>query len=486
MKIGIIGAGVAGLAAAVRMAARGHEVDVFEANNYPGGKLSEFDLQGYRFDAGPSLFTMPQYVDELHVISTPTSVAPLDYERLETVCHYFWEDGTRLHAHADREAFGKEIEAQLGTSPEGVFRLLDDSRRKYELTGRTFLEKSLHRLGTWLTPEVARAMLNLPRLDIFKSMNKVNERYLNHPKLVQYFNRFATYNGSNPYKATGLLNIIPHFEHHFGAYFPKGGMYGITQHIYQLALDKGVRFHFNTPVQQIEVQNKMVTGFRTTEGVHNFDRVISNMDVFFTYRKLLPNQPAPERVLRQEKSSSALIFYWGIQREFPELNLHNILFSEQYQEEFEHIQSGKIHEDPTVYIHISSKLAPDDAPKGAENWFTMINVPFKADQNWDALIAEARKNILSKISRILGTDIEPLICCEEILDPRSIESKTQSHLGSLYGTSSNQQMAAFLRHRNKSQKLKNLYFCGGSVHPGGGIPLCLLSARIVDELMHQS
>ena len=143
----------------------------------------------------------------------------------------------------------------------------------------------------------------------------------------------------------------------------------------------------------------------------------------------------------------------------------------------------RIYEDPTVYINITSKYNSEDAPASCQNWFTMINVPFDGGQDWDTLIAEARKNILTKVSRILGKDIESLIACEDILDPRSIDSKTSSHLGALYGTSSNNRMAAFQRHPNFSRKIKNLYFCGGSVHPGGGIPLSLLSAKIIDDLI---
>jgi phytoene dehydrogenase-like protein len=215
-----------------------------------------------------------------------------------------------------------------------------------------------------------------------------------------------------------------------------------------------------------------------------FDRGICNMDVFFAYRQLLPGQPAPELTLRQEKSTSALIFYWGIKRTFPELDLHNIFFSEDYETEFAHLARGEVCEDPTVYINITQKYAPEDAPEGCENWFTMINVPYDSGQDWDALIAKARERIVQKVSRILGVAIEPLIECESILDPRTIESRTGSHLGALYGTSSNNRMAAFVRHPNFSGKIQNLYFAGGSVHPGGGIPLALLSARIVDELMH--
>ena len=466
------------------MAAHGYEVDVFEANPYPGGKLSEFRLGGYRFDAGPSLFTMPMYVDELYRLADPAKTPPLSYRRLDVVCHYFWEDGVRLHAHAAPEEFARGAADVLGVDPQAILRALADSRRKYELTGRTFLERSLHRPATWLSREVGSALLQLPSLDIFRSMHQVNQRQLQHPKLVQLFDRFATYNGSNPYRAPGILNIIPHFEHHFGAYFPQGGMHAITDHLYRLALEGGVRFHFEQPVSEIRVEKGRASALVVGERTLRYDRIVSNMDVFFTYRRLLPGQKAPERILVQEKSTSALIFYWGIRKEFPELGLHNIFFSEDYREEFDLLGRGRISDDPTVYINITQKYESGDAPAGCENWFTMINVPYNSGQDWDALIARSRKNVLDKLSRILGRAIEPLIEEEALLDPRTIESRTNSHLGALYGTSSNDRMAAFLRHANFSSRIEDLYFCGGSVHPGGGIPLCLLSARIVDQLMH--
>ena len=466
------------------MAAHGYEVDVFEANPYPGGKLSEFRLGGYRFDAGPSLFTMPMYVDELYRLAEPVKTPPLSYRRLDVVCHYFWEDGVRLHAHAAPEEFAREAADVLGVDPQAILRALADSRRKYELTGRTFLERSLHRPATWLSREVGSALLQLPSLDIFQSMHQVNQRQLQHPKLVQLFDRFATYNGSNPYRAPGILNIIPHFEHHFGAYFPQGGMHAITEHLYRLALEGGVRFHFEQPVSEIQVEKGRASALVVGERTLRYDRIVSNMDVFFTYRRLLPGQKAPERILAQEKSTSALIFYWGIRKEFPELGLHNIFFSEDYREEFDLLGRGRISDDPTVYVNITQKYESGDAPAGCENWFTMINVPYNSGQDWDALIARSRKNVLDKLSRILGRAIEPLIEEEALLDPRTIESRTNSHLGALYGTSSNERMAAFLRHANFSSRIEDLYFCGGSVHPGGGIPLCLLSARIVDQLMH--
>lgn len=485
MKIGIIGAGIAGLAVAVRMAVRGYETHVFEANDYPGGKLSEFDLNGYRFDAGPSLFTMPHYVDELFRLAGEEPRLYFNYRRLPIVCEYFWEDGARVSAHAQVEEFAREVERQLGVPKQKLKKALADSRRKYELTGRIFLEKSLHRVDTWLQKSVAKAMVQIPTLDLFTTMDEAHRRRLGHPKLVQLFNRFATYNGSNPYKAPGLLSIIPHFEHHIGAFYPEGGMVAITDSVYQLAKRLGVQFHFGKRVEKIEVKNGRATALKIAGKQFPFDRVISNMDVFFTYRQLLADQKQPERILSQEKSTSALIFYWGIRRQFPELDLHNIFFSNDYKSEFDRLGRGEVFEDPTVYVNISSKYSPKDAPDGCENWFTMINTPYNSGQDWEALIPQIRANALKKLSRMLKVDIEPLIACEEQLDPRSIESKTASHLGALYGASSNDRMAAFMRHPNFSRRISNLYFCGGSAHPGGGIPLCLLSAKIVDETMYR-
>jgi phytoene desaturase len=315
-------------------------------------------------------------------------------------------------------------------------------------------------------------------------MHRANERALNHPKLVQLFDRYATYNGSDPYRAPGVLNIIPHLEHNIGTFLPKGGMYTITQTVAELARESGVKFHLNTPVSRIVTEKGRATGVEVNGSVVAADTVVSNADVFTTYRHLLPQENAPAGVLARERSTSALIFYWGIAQNFPQLHLHNIFFSNDYAHEFALLKEGQaISDDPTVYINITSKLEPNDAPEGCENWFVMINVPAHFDQDWDALIPKARTAILAKLSKVLGMDVEPLIATEALLEPRTIESKTASHRGALYGTASNDRMAAFLRHPNFSSSIKGLYFCGGSVHPGGGIPLCLLSAKIVHELI---
>lgn len=484
MRIGIIGAGIAGIAAAVRLSAAGHQVTVFEANDYPGGKLSAFDLQGYRFDAGPSLFTMPQYVDELFALSGERASDHFRYQRVDTVCHYFWDDGTRLQAWAHPDAFAEEAEKQLGVSADSVRRFLRRSEKKYQLAGRTFLEKSLHKAATWLNGTVAKALVQLPFYDLFSSMHDTHRKYFSHPKMVQLFDRFATYNGSNPYKAPGMLTIIPHFEHNIGVYYPEGGMHAITTSLYELSLRNGAQYRFSTPVTQIITQNGRVSGLRSADGqTHPFDAVVSNMDVYYTYKKLLPEARHPERILNQPKSTSAMIFYWGIKKSFGELGLHNIFFSNDYRGEFEALENGAVIDDPTIYLNITSKLTPGDAPPGCENWFILVNAPCHQGQDWSELIPRIRKNTLEKLGKVLGEEIEPLIACEATLEPREIERKTSSHLGALYGYSSNNMMAAFLRHPNFSNRIEGLHFVGGSVHPGGGIPLCLLSAKIVGEMV---
>jgi phytoene desaturase len=487
MKIGIIGAGIAGIATAARLAARGHEVTVFEANDYPGGKLSAFELEGFRFDAGPSLFTMPQYVEEVFVAAGESASAHFPYQRMDVACHYFWPDGTTLNAWADPHRFAQEVEQKLGILGGHVTRFLEKSERKYQLAGHIFLEKSLHKTNTWLNWQVVKSLLRLPTFDIFTSMNRVHERHFGtQPKLVQLFNRFATYNGSDPYKAPGMLTIIPHFEHNVGVFYPQGGMYEITRSLFDLSKRKGAEYHFSAPVSRILNECGRVTGLETKDGrSFQFDRVVSNMDVYYTYHHLLPDSPRPERILAQPKSTSALIFYWGIRHDFKQLGLHNIFFSQDYKAEFEAMERGTVSDDPTVYVNITSKLTPTDAPpEGGENWFVMVNVPADQGQDWSLLIPRIRQQVIEKLSARLKQPVGDLIACEAVLEPREIERRTSSHQGALYGYSSNNTMAAFLRHPNFSNKIKGLHFVGGSVHPGGGIPLCLLSAKITADLIN--
>ena len=208
------------------------------------------------------------------------------------------------------------------------------------------------------------------------------------------------------------------------------------------------------------------------------------MDVSLTYDRLLVGYKKPLFIQNYQPSSSAVVFYWNINKSFRNLNVHNIIFSKNQEDEFDYIFNKKlIYTDPTVYICSTSKIVEDDAPAGCENWFILINSPFDNGQDWEKIKKDLRKNIIKKINSTLKVDIESNIVGEKILTPVDIESETLSKFGSLYGSSSNSLKSAFVRHPNFSKNINNLYFCGGSVHPGGGIPLCLNSAKIVSDLI---
>lgn len=481
-KVAIIGTGIAGLATALRLRHKGYNVTVFEKNDYAGGKIHAIELDGYRFDLGPSLFTLPDLVDELHDLFKQHYKKTFTYDPHTTACHYFWEDGTMFKAPAHPELFAIEAATVFKEPAAHISDYLKNSKEKYETTKSLFLEKSLHKLSTYVSKDTLKAIAKIPFLGINDTLDRHNKRF-NNPKLTQLFNRYATYNGSSPYQTPGIMSMIPHLEIGLGTYYPRGGMHRISQSLFELAEKVGVEFRFRESVTRINQHNNLITGVTTQKGTFDFDLVVSNMDIHPTYKELMPSITSPKKTLEQERSSSALIFYWGIKDKFPNLDLHNILFSENYPAEFEHIfQHKTLFEDPTVYINISSKLTHDDAPDGCENWFVMINAPGDHGQDWEKIVEQSRQHIISKINRTLDIDLERLIETEFILTPQDIESNTGSYRGALYGAASNNKFAAFLRHPNFN-RIKNLYHVGGSVHPGGGIPLCLLSAKITADLI---
>ncbi|MEP6675087.1 MAG: 1-hydroxycarotenoid 3,4-desaturase CrtD [Ferruginibacter sp.] len=480
----IIGSGVAGIATAIRLAVQGFDVSVFEKNNCPGGKIGIREKDGYRFDTGPSLFTQPQHIAALFTLAAEPIENYFSWQQLDISCRYFYENGKIVNAHSDRVLFAEELKEQLNESPVALTKYLSGSAQLYNNIGTIFTEHSLHKRKTWMNKRIFPALSSAKFGYLFKTLNAHNRSKFRTPEAAQLFNRYATYNGSSPYKAPGMLSLIPHLELNQGTFYPKSGMVSIIDALYRLAKKKGVQFYFNTAVQHIIYHEGIVKGIVVRDVNIDADLVVSNADIFFTYRNLMKDPYTAKKILKQERSSSALIFYWGMGRKFKELLLHNIFFSKDYKEEFDQLFNRKtLSDDPTIYINITSKMEAGHAPEGKENWFVMLNAPANTGQDWERLKREAKKNIIEKLNRMLHTDIESFIETEEILDPVMIEDRTGSYMGSLYGTSSNSKLAAFLRHPNFKATVKGLYFCGGSVHPGGGIPLCLSSAKIVSDLV---
>lgn len=480
----IIGSGVAGMAAGIRLAVQGHNVIIYEKNTYPGGKLSLIEKEGYRFDAGPSLFTEPANLEELFELADEPIENYFTYSKVPSGCSYFFENRKTINTWTSHDELVQEFVDKLGEPREEIIKYLQESEKAYNEIGYIFLNYPIHKSRTWRKKNVLKAFLSAPPALLFQSLNSYNESRFKSVEAVQLFNRFATYNGSDPYRAPAMLSLVSHVELNKGVYYPAGGMISITNALYKLAIKKGVKFIFESPVQRIIYTDSRAIGIVVDHRNIFADIIISNVDVHFTYQTLLSNTHKAAAIAKKEKSSSAIVFYWGIKKRFPQLQLHNIFFSNNYRAEFAHIFRKKtVYADPTIYVNITAKMEAAHAPEGSENWFVMVNAPSGIYHDSTKMTAFVKKQVLKKLRAILKQDIEPFIETEEILDPAMLERNTGAYDGSLYGMSSNTKWSAFLRHPNFSNKIKGLYFCGGTVHPGGGIPLCLKSAKIVAELV---
>lgn len=477
----VIGSGIGGLATAIRLARRGVEVVVFEASDQAGGKIAERSFGGYRFDAGPSLLTLPEQVLELLDDDLRFPV-----KKLELITKYFYPDGTQLLAYSHVGQFAAEVVKKLNVPAAKVTGYLQKASRIYELTADLFIFGSFHRLKNLANMKSLKTLINFRSLQAFSSLHEFNTRQLGEKKLVQLFDRYATYNGSNPYQTPATLSVISHLEHNLGAFIPENGMFQVIDSLLRQALRLGVKFYFGQPVRKVEADGGKVLGVWTDAGFAAADIVVSDVDIHRFYSSLLPDSRWLSKIAKEEPSSSALIFYWGMKGNFPELDIHNIFFSASYKEEFDCLfRKKELFDDPTIYIYVSSKYQRTDAPESCENWFVMINAPADAGQNWEELTERSRRKIQEKLERMLGRKLTESIVCEEVLSPPEIFKQTGSVNGSIYGNSSNSRYASFNRHANFRSDIRGLYFVGGSVHPGGGIPLCLSSARIVDGLVEE-
>lgn len=478
----IIGSGVAGIAVAIRLQRMGFDVEVFESASTFGGKIKEIRKEGFRFDTGPSLLTLPGLIRELFDICDKPQESYLKFHALESVTRYFFPEGKVLDSFSNPDKFANQAQQVFGVDTNRVTSYLRLQKKNYELLAPVFLENPIHKPSKLLKLKYLPSLFHIMQPSFLKSMDAFNSHWFRNSPLVKIFNRYGTYNGSNPYQMSSLFNIIAHLEHNTGAYLPENGMRGVAEALYRLACDIGVKFRFNQYVDRIRLKGNKCEGIQYGNEFHGADCIVCNMDVALTYSKLLPETKPPRKTTQQPLSTSALIFQWAVKGIHNQLDVHNILFSENYKEEFRHLfQAQTLVHDPTIYLYISSKLIKNDAPEGCENWFVMINTPPVG--NWELDLEKIRKRLMEKIAKITGIKLEGIILSENLITPHDIEVTTHSFKGSLYGANSNDMLSALYRHPNFS-KYENLYFCGGTVHPGGGIPLALYSARIVAQLVN--
>jgi phytoene desaturase len=484
-QVVIIGAGLAGIAAAIRLRIAGHTVLVLEKNADYGGKLSSFSAQGFRWDKGPSLFTSPEQVDELFEICGVNPRDHFKYVKHHTSCTYYFADKSSVEFSADREKLKAELDAAFSSDTAyKTLTYLDRSKETYKRIGDFFIDNPPVGLKDLFRKELIVRYPHFLTAKLRKTLHQYNHTALKEPKLVQIFDRFGTYNGSNPFKMSGLYSMIPHLEQNTGTFFPEKGMRDIADSLYKLAVERGVTFMFEQNILAVHTHEKRYT-IQSSSGNFQAEKLICAIDHLPFYRDLLKDEKHFHRFAKQERSSSGLVFYWGIKEAIPQLGLHNIFFSEDYRAEFEQLfTTKKMEGDPTIYVHISSVVNAADAPAGGQNWFVMVNTPAGVIPSEEEM-KMIRKKILDRIQKQFGVDLNEHIVCEQTWNSQGIEEQTGSFMGALYGASSNGKTAAMKRHGNKNRKYPNLYFCGGTVHPGGGIPLVLKSAKIVAKLIER-
>lgn len=486
-SIAVIGAGLGGLSAAVRLAHKGYNVEVFEKSNTAGGKAACIYACGFRIDTGPSVLTMPFVLEDLFKDIEENINDYISIRRLDIICKYFYPDGTFINAYSDFDKLIEELSSKTGENKNNLKIYFDYCRNIYELTAELFLFSSPAETSTYININALKTLFSFHKIDSFRTMHEANSSFFSNRNIIQMFDRYATYNGSNPYYAPATLNIIPYVEYILGGYYIEQGICSLPAGIQKAANKKGVTFHFNSDVEAIIHDEGRVKGITVNGEFKGFETVITNSDVNHTYSRLLKDTTSyfARKYNKHEPSTSAIIFCWGIKGIHDFLEAHNILFSGNYENEFDCLFNKYVcPDDPTVYIHISSKYKAGDAPEGHENWFVMVNTPYNnGSQNWNNETLRLRKIIAKKIKRMLGIDVNLIIEYEKIITPEDIESSTNSFKGSIYGISSNNRFTAFMRQSNRSRKYKGLYFTGGSAHPGGGIPLVILSGKIVSRLI---
>jgi phytoene desaturase len=483
----VIGAGIGGLTTAIRLAVTGWEVKVYEQNESVGGKMGQIEIDGFRWDTGPSVITMRHVLDELFSTAGRNLDDYLTLHPVEPLTRYFYPDGVVLDASRDLAKMAAQIEQLNERDVEGYLSYLAYAARIHRITGPVFIYNKPPKLWDILSVPLSE----MPHVDPMRTMNGAINSFVKHPHLRQLLGRFATYTGASPYQAPATLNVIAHVELTGGVWYPQGGIYAIANALEKLAVELGVQIHTGCPVEHIVVDSETVVGI-TLPSDHTVtaDAVIANFDVAMVYEKLLPDHIATPQRQKQltslEPSCSGFIMLLGVEARHEQLAHHNIFFSPDYPAEFQDIfERGVPPDDPTIYISITSKADPNHAPDGCENWFVLVNAPPLGEgYDWTTHSDTYRELVLTKLAEY-GYDVRDKIRTEHILTPLDLERLTGARRGALYGASSNSKWTAFRRPHNRAPDVKRLYFTGGTTHPGGGVPMVMLSGKSAAQVIEE-
>jgi phytoene desaturase len=483
-KAVIIGAGAGGIATAAFLAKEGFDVEVYEKNPNPGGRCGQMTQDGYRFDLGATILLMPSIYREVFSALGLDMDKELETASLEPVYKIFFEDGTVFPYTRFEEQMKSQLEAIEPGCYDRYLKYIEEGYDFFNRSMKQLLNRNFYNIFQFIS---LKNIFLILRLKIWLRHTSYVKKYFKDPRLQKVFTFQNIYVGQNPYRQPAFFSMLPSAEVIEGALFPKGGMYSIVNRLINVSKDNGVKFNYSKEVASILTDGDKVKGITLENGeTVRADLVIANADLPYVYRELLPDKAKAKRLERKGYSCSAMVFHWGMDKVYPELSHHSIFLNEPYKLGMDMIFDKKsLSDNPSFYIHAPSRTDPAAAPPGGDTLSVIIpagNVDERFKQQWQNLKQSARGSVIRRLRQAGFTDIEDHIRFEICYLPTTFESYCNVAHGSVFGSLSHSifQMGYFRPH-NRHKKYKNLYFAGGSTHPGNGIPLVLLSAKLASE-----
>jgi phytoene desaturase len=481
----VIGAGVGGIAAAARLARSGFQVTVLEKNSAPGGRCSQLIRDGHRFDTGPTLFLMPEVFAETYTALGARMDDQLDLRRIDPTYRVRFDDGVELALTSDLHAMQEQLEAIEPGSFDGLLRYLAEGHTHYRLALERFVGRNFYSLPEYFSPR------NLPLLFQLKALVKHYDNighYFHDRHLKAAFTFQDMYLGLSPYDAPATYSLLQYTELAGGVWFPIGGLYRMVESLVELAEAHGVCFRYDTAVKQIDVAGERAIGVLLEDGSRlRADAIVANADLPYVYDRLLPDRAAATRLERMHYTCSAIMFYWGTDKVYPQLGMHNVFLCGDYRASFECIFKDRtLPNEPSFYVHVPARTDPTSAPAGCDTVMVLVPVGHldnAAAQDWDALRARARAAVLRRLATIGITDLEKHLKFEVSYTARDWLTRYNLAKGAAFGLSHTFLQVGYLRPQNRHHRYGNLYFVGSSTHPGTGLPMVLLSAGLTTERM---
>ena len=471
----VIGGGVGGLMAAIRLRCAGHEVVVLERLPEFGGKLATYSRDDYHFEIGPSLLTWPKVIDDVFRLVGTSLRDEVKLVRLAQPFRYFWPASGTATFYDDPVATAQSLDGMSPGSGDDYLKFLQHSRKIWEVSERTFFAGPMTGVTSLLRR--MRSPRDFLRIDALRTLSKASRKHFSDPRLRQWLGRYATYSGSSPFESPATLSCIPALEADQGSWYVEGGLGVLRDAIVAVATRVGVELQPNAEVTAILAKRGRVTGVRLAQGEEiAAEIVVANVDAEHLYRDLLPQSRRLKKVRKAGRSTSGIVVLVGARGKTDGIAHHNVWFSKDYECEFEEMKRGLLPTEPTIYACVSAVTDTTQAPPDGENWFILVNAPAGLEVD-----DEVGSRLLDELAR-RGPDLRIRAEFVETLSPKDFETRYRSAGGAIYGTSSNGMRAAFRRPVNIGP-VKGLYLVGGSSHPGGGLPMVTTSARIVSELI---